>query len=462
MGQIFPVPDTKSEPVIKLLAQELFVRYGVPFEILTDNAKCFTSKEFTKFCEDLGIKLKHSTPHNPKANFAERANQSLKRKLNSFLRQEEQKINKFTCDICKITFNSVEALHEHLNAHPDSDLEEASSSPKHIVQNLLAQEYKLRNSGKSYNWLQAIPAVLWSMRTAFSATRGASPFELMFGKKPTSSLDLLFNQKVREPNNPKNISEYLMARTRRNELAQVFAKENLRSNIERKRQFYVDIERTFHPGDLVSLFTPVYNPEASEKLDSFWTGPWKILSRIAPTTYTVENVVADQNKPQKTHIVQVDRLKKYFEEDQPVTPPLSFDPNPIKENFDKDQFPFKPKKHVVKAMKSKDVIENEDLDHKSAHDLKVIPPWESHLDPCIPLPDEDETSVPKPKKPRVQREKMTKKYAGLPAPMTTRSKAKTNDISISSLDYCELLNLQQPSDQREFDIDIYDQFFEQR
>ena len=127
-----------------------------------------------------------------------------------------------------------------------------------------------------------------------------------------------------------------MARTRRNELAQVFAKENLRSNIERKRQFYVDIERTFQPGDLVSLFTPVYNPEASEKLDSFWTGPWKILSRIAPTTYTVENVVADQNKPQKTHIVQVDRLKKYFEEDQPVTPPLNFDPNPNKENFAKD------------------------------------------------------------------------------------------------------------------------------
>ena len=147
-----------------------------------------------------------------------------------------------------------------MNAHPDSDLEEASSSPKHIVQNLLAQEYKLRNSGKSYNWLQAIPAVLWSMRTAFSATRGASPFELMFGKKPTSSLDLLFNQKVREPNNPKNISEYLLARTRRNELAQVFAKENLRSHIEKRRQFYVEIERTFQPGDLVSLFTPVYNP----------------------------------------------------------------------------------------------------------------------------------------------------------------------------------------------------------
>ena len=106
------VPDTKSGPVIKVLAQELFVMYGVPFEILTDNAKCFTSKEFTKFCEDLGIRLKHSTPHNPKANFAERANQSLKRKLNSFLRQEEQKGNKLLCDICQVTFKNVDALKE--------------------------------------------------------------------------------------------------------------------------------------------------------------------------------------------------------------------------------------------------------------------------------------------------------------------------------------------------------------
>ena len=98
----------------------------------------------------------------------------------------------------------------------------------------------------------------------------------------------------------------------------------------------------------------------SEKLDSFWTGPWKILSRLAPTTYTIENLVANQNIPQKTHVVQVDRLKKYFEDDQPVTPPLNFDPNPEKEKFTKDQFPFKPKRHVAKAMQSNDVIEKED------------------------------------------------------------------------------------------------------
>ena len=108
--EFFPVPDTKKGPVIKILAEQLFVRYGVPYEILADDAKSFVSNEFNKFCEDLGITIKHSAPHNPKANFAERANQSLKKKLNSFLRQEEQKGKMFMCDICQVRFRNGDLL----------------------------------------------------------------------------------------------------------------------------------------------------------------------------------------------------------------------------------------------------------------------------------------------------------------------------------------------------------------
>ena len=69
-------------------------------------------------------------------------------------------------------FKSGNALKEHLDKHPDSDLEEASASPRKIVKSLLDQEYNISNSVKPDNWLQAIPAVLWSMRTAVSTTRG--------------------------------------------------------------------------------------------------------------------------------------------------------------------------------------------------------------------------------------------------------------------------------------------------
>ena len=101
------------------------------------------------------------------------------------------------------------------------------------------------------------------------------------------------------------------------------------------------MERAFEPGDLVSLFTPFNNAEVSEKLNTFWTGPWKVLSRIAPTTYTIEQAEREPEKPHKIHTVQVDRLKRFYEEDQPVTPPVNFNPDcpgPLSRD------PFKPKK----------------------------------------------------------------------------------------------------------------------
>ena len=200
------------------------------------------------------------------------------------------------------------------------------------------------------------------------------------------------------------------------------------------------------------------------KLNSFWTGPWRILSRLAPTTYTIEPVSREPETPHKTHTFQVDRLKKFYEEDQPVKPPVNFDPDLKPGNPSRDEFPFKPKKYVAKAMATKDIIEKDDPDYDDPTKQKVIPPWKSHLDPKIPLPDKIEDSpVSKPKKPKRQWDKKpVRRYAGLPAPLTTRSKAKQTEISISSLDYSDLLQWQQPSDQPDFDVDIYDQFFERR
>ena len=114
-------------------------------------------------------------------------------------------------------------------------------------------------------------------------------------------------------------------------------------------------------------------------------------------------------------------------------------------------------------MATRDIIEKDDSDDDDPADLKVIPPWKSHIDPNIPLPDKiEENLVFIPKKIKIQMKKPKKQYAGLPAPLTTRSKEKQTDITISSLDYSDLLQQQEPSNQPDFDVDIYDQFFEQR
>ena len=254
-----------------------------------------------------------------------------------------------------------------------------------------------------------------------------------------------------------------MVRTRRNELAQKFAQQNLQRNIMRNRQYYIEVERAFEPGDLVSLFTPFNDAQVSEKLNSFWTGPWKILSRQAPTTYTIEQAIKEPEKPYKIHTVQVDRLKRFYEEDQPVTPPVNFDPD-FPGTLPQNKPVLEPKKYIRKAMKDNEIIEKGDQEYDDPDDLKVIPPWKSHVKPGIPLPDEiDDPVLPKPKRQKLQpREKPVKKYAGLPAPLTTRSKSRQKDTSIASLDFAQLSERQLPSDQPHFDVDVYDQFLEQR
>ena len=158
-------------------------------------------------------------------------------------------------------------------------------SPKQIAKAIIDHEIAGRKSAKSqYNWLQTLPAFLWSMRTAISATRGASQYELMIGKQSDSSSDLLFGQEIKKPENPDNVKDYLMQKTGRNKLAKVFAESNLHKQIQRQRQYYVENERVFQAGDLVSLFTPTNNSEVSEKLNFFWIGPWRVVCQLAPTT----------------------------------------------------------------------------------------------------------------------------------------------------------------------------------
>ncbi|KAK1662389.1 hypothetical protein QYE76_050548 [Lolium multiflorum] len=69
-----------------------YTRFGIPQTITTDGGSVFVSKEFRKFCEDMGIKLIRSSPYYAQANGqAEASNKSLikliKRKIDEYPRR---------------------------------------------------------------------------------------------------------------------------------------------------------------------------------------------------------------------------------------------------------------------------------------------------------------------------------------------------------------------------------------
>jgi hypothetical protein len=61
------VTTQDSTAVINFIKSIIF-RFGVPNRIITDNRTNFTSKEFNKYCESMGIKLKFASVAHLKTN----------------------------------------------------------------------------------------------------------------------------------------------------------------------------------------------------------------------------------------------------------------------------------------------------------------------------------------------------------------------------------------------------------
>ncbi|KAK1612845.1 hypothetical protein QYE76_036518 [Lolium multiflorum] len=93
-----PMKKVKSEDVIKFVKEHVIHRFGIPQTITTDGGSVFVSKEFRKFCDDMGIKLIRSSPYYAQANGqAEASNQSLikliKRKIDENPRDWHEKLS---------------------------------------------------------------------------------------------------------------------------------------------------------------------------------------------------------------------------------------------------------------------------------------------------------------------------------------------------------------------------------
>ena len=150
--EIFPVPSTEAKYIVEKLALDICCCFGVPNTIVTDNHSAFIGSTMKIFCSSLGIKLKHSAPKKTRSNFSERLHIDLKHNMNSKLRQQELSI--------------------HLDSHDLTELGEALDSPANEVSTLIKSELATRHVT---DWVATIPSVLWSMCTARSQTRGASP-----------------------------------------------------------------------------------------------------------------------------------------------------------------------------------------------------------------------------------------------------------------------------------------------
>jgi transposase InsO family protein len=74
---LVPVREATSAITINALRQRILSSFSVPDVIVSDNASCFVSREFSKFCFKWGIRYVTTTPYYPQPSHAERFNRNL-------------------------------------------------------------------------------------------------------------------------------------------------------------------------------------------------------------------------------------------------------------------------------------------------------------------------------------------------------------------------------------------------
>lgn len=165
------------------------------------------------------------------------------------------------------------------------------------------------------NWDTILPFVTFAYNTATQRTTGYSPFFLVYGRQPTSPLDIsFFDVPV---NSSSSSREHLISR-----LADCRRRAHLNtqaSQQERKTR-YDGVHRVVHfnTGDEVLLWTPTRVPGLCDKFHSRFIGPYAIVEQTSPVNYRVTPVVMPSDgRFRGTEVVHVSRLKPFVHRTPP-------------------------------------------------------------------------------------------------------------------------------------------------
>ena len=63
-----PLANIKDVDVKRFIWKSIVTRFGVPYALISDNGLQFDSKTFRKYCSDMDIKNRYSTPAYPQGN----------------------------------------------------------------------------------------------------------------------------------------------------------------------------------------------------------------------------------------------------------------------------------------------------------------------------------------------------------------------------------------------------------
>lgn len=227
----------------------VFARMGLPEEIHSDNGSQFTSDMMKEFHKLLAIKGVYSSPYHAQSN------------------------------------GVVERFHGTL---------------KPMIRKVIQSQPR--------QWHRYVPALLFAVREMANASTGFSPFELLFGRQPRGTIDLLANAWTGGQDAPEAKTTYqhvIDLKTHIYDMCKIAhdavdeARKTQKFHHDKKAAF-----RRFSVGDLVLLLLPT----TANKLQMQWKGPYEVVE-IYNNDYRID-------LGNYTKVYHANMLKKYLTREQ--------------------------------------------------------------------------------------------------------------------------------------------------
>jgi predicted aspartyl protease len=243
----FPIRNHEAHTVAQILVDQVFSRFGIPIQILSDRGTEFESNLMRELCVRLEVDKIKTTPYRPSTN------------------------------------GGVERFHRTLNS---------------MMGKVVAENQR--------DWSARLPHVLTAYRASRHETTGFSPNFLMLGREARAPIDLIYGVPPETENTPISTVDFVENKLNQMRSAYDSVREETGKNCERaKRNYDLRVRPTpYSVGNWVFYFSPRRYQQRSPKWQRLYSGPYLIIRKINDVNVVIRKTA--KSNPLVTHI---DKLK---------------------------------------------------------------------------------------------------------------------------------------------------------
>ena len=224
--EAFPLVNQEAGTVARELVEQFVCRFGPPAEIHTDQGRNFQSALFKEILALLEIRQTRTCAFRPQS---------------------------------------------------DGMIERANRTIEMLLATTVAKDQR--------DWDTKLPYVMAAYRSSAHSSTNVSPNMMMLGRETTAPMGLLYPLEAPPPDPQGYVAEMQLHMA----TAYEYARGALGRSVERQRRNY---DARAGPAEIaegatVYYFHPLKKLGLSPKLQSYWTGPWKVIKRISAAVYVI-------------------------------------------------------------------------------------------------------------------------------------------------------------------------------